>query len=188
VPVEARVRYAEPLEHAIAECRLVQVFVIDSRRQRRARREWEESKGRLPREADLRIVTWQDLFRLVNDPRFLQNRWAIDLRSYLQVCGLDTFEGVGRHLAGPNDVTRIRHWREPHDYGRWQNAVAALFTGRKIAGLKKWRLLTKEIATGRWVHGIDPRLIESARDAIVAWRVTSNERTDRRPAEPRRRN
>lgn len=187
-PVDSRVRYAEPIEHAIAECRLVQVFVSDSRRHRRARREWEESKRRLPLEAILRFVTWQDLFKLLNDPQVLQNRWAMDLCSYLQVCGLDSFEGIGRHLAGPEDLTRIRQWREQDDYGRWQHAVAPLFTGRKIAGLKGWRSLTKETATGRWVHGIDHRVIGSARNAIVGWCSTSNEHSDRRPAKLRRRN
>jgi hypothetical protein len=53
-PVDKRVRYEETLERAIAECKLVQFLVIDGSR-RRARREWEESKQRLPK-ADLRLM------------------------------------------------------------------------------------------------------------------------------------
>ncbi len=121
--LDERVRYAETLERAIAECRLIQLFIIDARRQRRAQREWEESKGRLPPEADLRIITWQDLFRVLRDQKILQERWPRDLRSYLQLCGLDTFEGIGRNLIGPEDIIHIRLWREQEDYGRWGHCL-----------------------------------------------------------------
>ena len=54
-----RMPYAEPLEQAIRHCELVQVFLVNARRQRRARREWAESRGHLPPAATLRFVTWQ---------------------------------------------------------------------------------------------------------------------------------
>jgi len=52
-PLSHRVLYAEPIEQAIRECRLMQVFLVDARRQRRARRELEQSKALLPTEASL---------------------------------------------------------------------------------------------------------------------------------------
>ena len=78
-----RMPYAEPLEQAIRHCELVQVFLVDARRQRRARREWAESRGHLPPAATLRFVTWQDLFRLLREPS-RSWRWAADLRDYLE--------------------------------------------------------------------------------------------------------
>jgi hypothetical protein len=133
------------------------------------------------------MVTWQHLFRLLNSRQLLPCRWALELRAYLKVCGLDTFEGIGHHLAQPRDITGIRHWRERDDHGRWQNAMVTASVVRKLAGVMSWRFPKKETSTSRWDHSVHPRVIESARDAIAAWRVTSYDQREQR-LEQRRRN
>ena len=105
-----RMPYAEPLEQAIRHCELVQVFLVDARRQRRARREWAESRGHLPPAATLRFVTWQDLFRLLREPS-RSWRWAADLRDYLERLDLDTFEGIGRSSVSADDMRSVGRWR-----------------------------------------------------------------------------
>ncbi len=109
-PSEERSQYAESIEQAIRRCQLIQVFLVDARPQRRARREWEESRGRLPQEATLRFVTWQDLFCLLREPsRSL--RWAADLRGYLAHLNLDIFEGVSRQRVSADDMRSVERWR-----------------------------------------------------------------------------
>lgn len=168
-PVNDRIRYTETLERAIRECRLIQTYVVDARRQRGARRECEESKARLGPEADLRIVTWQELFKLLDDPSLVKTRWARDLRSYLESCGLDTFEGIGHRLAEARKVTRLRQWAKQSSYVQWQLAWATIRKER-ITLVKKWRSLKKESASDRWIRRIDHRVIESAARTISCWR------------------
>ena len=91
-PSASRRRYATSLEQAIRECRLVQVLVVDARRRRRARREWEESKSRLPDNAALGLVSWQDLYRLLLNHDVAPKRWATDVRAYLELSGHATRE------------------------------------------------------------------------------------------------
>lgn len=106
-PPDARVRYTDELESAISERRhLVQVFAVDAR-QRLLRKEVEESRRRLPDGADLRLITWQSLYALLN--RTGQARWTKDLRAYLERLGLDTFEGIARR--GGTRPARADAWQ-----------------------------------------------------------------------------
>ena len=105
--------YARSLERAISECCLGQVFLVDARRMRRARREYEESKERLPTTAELRLVTWQGLYRLLVEPELSKHRWADDLKAYLRLTGLESFNGIGRRLPSRSDARLIVGWRAP---------------------------------------------------------------------------
>jgi len=105
--------YARSLERAISECHLGQVFLVDARRMRRARREYEESKEKLPPTADLRLVTWQSLYRLLAEPELFEHRWADDLKAYLRLTGLESFDGIGRRFPSQSGARLIVEWRAP---------------------------------------------------------------------------
>ena len=95
LPPEARHVYPEGLERAVRERRrLAQVFVVDARRLRLARKEYKESRACLPQGARLTLATWQALDKLLSSPPCSRSRWASDLRSYLRLCGLSSFHGV----------------------------------------------------------------------------------------------
>lgn len=137
-----RMQYAEPLEQAIQHCQLVQVFLVDARRQRRARREYEESRKRLPNEATLRFVTWQDLFRLLREPsRSL--RWASDLRRYLERLGLDTFEGIGRSRVRGDAMRSVERWRTYQRRLRLRQAMSPVLDGTP-AVIVRWRMPVRD--------------------------------------------
>jgi hypothetical protein len=82
---------------------------------------------------------------------------------------LDTFDGVGRYLAEPEDIRQIRQWREQDDYRRWQDAVAAVLMSGTIETLKEWRSFIEDSANDLRIQSINPE-IENVRDVIVAWR------------------
>jgi hypothetical protein len=83
---------------AVTECSVRLIFLVDRRRIHVARREYAESLRRLPPGADLQLLTWQDLYRVLRDQVHPGpgHRWATDLLRYLEVLGLDAFCGVAR--------------------------------------------------------------------------------------------
>lgn len=105
-----RLNYEAELERAIRECRILQVLVVDACRIRRARREYEESRAGLPESADLRLVTWQQLYSILSTD---SNRpqWASDVMAYLDVVGLDSFNGIGRTFVLDGRTTALAQWR-----------------------------------------------------------------------------
>lgn len=109
-PPHNRAAYAEPLERAIRECSFAQVFVVDARRLRRARREFDESRQLLPHGAKLAMATWQDLYGLLSHRGTAGTRWAQALVAYLHACGLASFLGVRRDLAPAVEVAILRSW------------------------------------------------------------------------------
>lgn len=138
-PLDNRFRYSDAIELAIAECHLVQVFVVDSRRQRRARRQYEQSKARLPGGSMLVFSTWQRVFRLIRALRLPLPRWAVDLRSYLAMSGLSTFEGISRRLAGPSDAVEIIGWRPRLLRGGFGQVALQLLGVPRIESITSWR-------------------------------------------------
>ena len=168
-PIPARVCYAEPIERAIRECRLVQVFVVDARRLRHARREWEQSRGRLPTDVTLQLVTWQALFRMLNAETIANRRWAADLRGYFQLSGLDTFGGISRRLVSIEDCQRIDRWRLLLDIARLTIRLAVTLEPPQVAALKRWR--SSELPeTQSSFCALDPGILDGrAQTAILAW-------------------
>lgn len=169
---ERRARYAEALEQALAECKLVQVFLVDARRLRRARREYEESLGRLPSETDLRLVSWQSLFRLLSDADRASLPWARDLRAYFRMCGLDTFDGFGRSLALAADLAPARRWRAERDTGRLHLA-AEIASSAGAALLRRWVVgghRSRRIGIGNWSLRCRELVV-----ALPRWRNGANE-------------
>lgn len=116
-PRAQRTTYPQSLERAIQECVFTQVVIVDSRRLQRARREFRESYGRLPAGASLRLVTWQQLYRLLADGG--AGRWAADLKAYLELAGLDTFDGFTGSGIDRIASVRLLVWRAEHSGGRY---------------------------------------------------------------------
>jgi hypothetical protein len=137
-PPDRRRPYPEALERAIRECDLVQAFIVDRRRLRRANLEFAESKLLLA-DVVLNLITWQDLFRLLNKPGAPAARWSTDLLKYLQLVGLDTFEGIGRPIAAPAALGSISHWRAKSARLGFEHAVADLLRGAPVTALRLWR-------------------------------------------------
>ena len=167
-PSEERSQYAESIEQAIRRCQLIQVFLVDARRQRRARREWEESRGRLPHEATLRFVTWQDLFCLLREPsRSL--RWAADLRGYLAHLNLDIFEGVSRQRVSTDDMRSVERWRTHQRLPRLRQTMSPVLDGAYEV-LVRWRVPARN-ATAFGLRAAVLRVVGgSASRGILAWR------------------
>ena len=144
VPPDARNVYPEGLERAVRERRrLAQVFVVDARRIRRARKECAESRTRLPQGARLNVATWQALDKLLSSPPCSRSRWASDLRSYLRLCGLSSFHGVPHRLLEAERVRFIEGWSPcgRRDIAlRLRDAAATLATTSRSADLRRWRV------------------------------------------------
>ena len=167
-PSEERIQYAESIEQAIRRCQLIQVFLVDASRQRRARREWEESRGRLPHEATLRFVTWQDLFCLLREPsRSL--RWAADLRGYLAHLNLDTFEGVSHPRISADDMRSVERWRTHQRLPRLRKTMRPVLDDAYEV-LVRWRVPARN-ATSLGLRSAVLRVVGgSASRGILAWR------------------
>ena len=167
-----RMPYAEPLEQAIRHCELVQVFLVDARRQRRARREWAESRGHLPPAATLRFVTWQDLFRLLREPS-RSWRWAADLRDYLERLDLDTFEGIGRSSVSADDMRSVGRWRTYQRRPRLRQTMSPVPDGAPAA-LVRWRVPVRHTPSFGLRAAVLYVVGGSASRCIVAWRRASD--------------
>src|SRR5262245_45193597 len=135
-PRDRRKPYPEPVERAIRECALVQRFIVD-RGHRRARREFEESKVLL-RDANLDLITWQDLFRLFTDPGVPHPRWVSDLVAYLQMLGLDSFDGIRMPATAASALQSISGWRLQHQRHGLYEAVGSV-TSMRVQELHSWR-------------------------------------------------
>ena len=167
-----RMPYAEPLEQAIRHCELVQVFLVDARRQRRARREWAESRGHLPPAATLRFVTWQDLFRLLREPS-RSWRWAADLRDYLERLDLDTFEGISRSSVSADDMRSVGRWRTYQRRPRLRQTMSPVPDGAPAA-LVRWRVPVRHTPSFGLRAAVLYVVGGSASRCIVAWRRASD--------------
>ena len=110
---DRRSMHPDALERAVQECQFRQAFLVDARRIRRARAEYKESRERLPDVARKRfvLVTWQELYSHLLKPEWSQRRWAADLGTYLDDCGLATFQGINRDVADADQLSRLSEWR-----------------------------------------------------------------------------
>ncbi len=110
---DQRSMHPDALERAVRECQLRQVFMVDARKIRRARGEFSESRERLPDVAKETFVllTWQELYSCLLKPEWSRRRWAADLRTYLEDCGLASFQGIKRDVADADQLTRLSEWR-----------------------------------------------------------------------------
>jgi hypothetical protein len=135
-PRDRRRPYSEPLERAIRECALIQAFIVDRSRMRRATSELAESRLLLPN-ATVNLVTWQDLFRLLNHSSTEPARWSTDLLSYLQIIGLDTFAGISSPTAPSVMLGWIPRWRAQSARSGLRHAVAPL-REQSLENLRRW--------------------------------------------------
>ena len=100
--------YAPAIRRAIHECDITLVYLFNSRRARTARAEARESLQRLPANADLKLLTWQQLYRNLLD---LPHRWARELCHYLELTGLAAFAGFRRAVTDPVSFAPLTLWR-----------------------------------------------------------------------------
>ena len=109
---DRRSMHPDALERAVQECQLRQAFLVDARKIRRARGEYNESRERLPDVARDRfvLVTWQELYGRLLKPEWSRRRWAADLRTYHDDCGLASFQGIKRDVADADQLTRLSEW------------------------------------------------------------------------------
>jgi hypothetical protein len=151
-PYDWRSSYAEPLEGAVRDCQIVQAFVVDARRMRSARREHAESQARLPQGAQLNLVTWQGLYKLLLEYPWSRLRWADDLRTYLRLCGLASFQGIHRHMTQWESLRVIPQWKPVSRRAaipQLRDAGAALAAEPAIANLQRWRIFSARTPRSR---------------------------------------
>ena len=135
--------HPDALKRAVQECQLRQAFLVDARKIRRARSEYHESRERLPDAARERfvLVTWQELYGRLLKPDWSGRRWAADLKTYLEECGLASFQGIKRDAAEAGQLTRLSQWH-PVPTGltapSFDTAVAHL-SDAHLAELRHWR-------------------------------------------------
>jgi hypothetical protein len=169
-PVSKRAQYAEAIECAIRECQLIQLFVVDARRQRLARREIEESKQGLPGNATLNLVTWQSLSRVLNVNGATSQGWRSDLAEYLRLCGLDIFSGFSRWHAPEGELFQIRDWSMRTAYPRLRFQSAFKPESVQPAMLLRWNLPGSAAGFGLR-HAFNHELLEgTAQHVILSWR------------------
>jgi hypothetical protein len=170
--LDKRTRYEESLECALEECRLQQIFLVDGRRLRHARREYEESKKLLPPNARIEMVTWQRLYHILSGDDFSQARWVLDLRAYLELCGLDAFDGIGRHMTATEGFRRIADWRASANWlGTWHHVISQ---EQQVATLRYWRS-DEHLGHGRWFGTGEQAGVDHRMEALVrSWRATGS--------------
>lgn len=110
---DERSLHPDALERAVQECQLRQAFLVDARKIRRARWEYNESRERLPDAAKekFNLLTWQELYSLLLKSEWSRRRWAADVRTYLEDCGLASFQGIRRDVAEADQLARLSEWR-----------------------------------------------------------------------------
>ena len=67
----------------------------------------------LPAGARLHLVTWQRLFQVLMNPHTHSLGWAVDLRDYLKLTGLNSFVSVRSGLAAAQEVRGLSDWSAP---------------------------------------------------------------------------
>jgi hypothetical protein len=137
--VSERRKYPEAIECAIRDCQLIQLYVVDARRQTRARKEIEESKGRLPTNSTLVLVTWQSLSRILNAGNAANQGWRGDLAQYLRYCGLESFSGFSRWHPPEGQLLHIRDWSLRTAYPKLQFQSAFKPESIQPAMLLRWK-------------------------------------------------
>jgi len=100
--------YSPGIRRAVHECEITLVYLFSGRRARTARGEASESLERLPVGADLKLLTWQQLYRRLQDSPY---RWARDLCQYLELAGLAAFCGFHRGISDPASFAPLATWR-----------------------------------------------------------------------------
>lgn len=172
-PVNGRRRYDEALETAISACQsttLVQIFLVDARRLSKARAEWRDSKGKLPANADLRLVTWQSLYRLLELPLSGGNRWASDLQGYLDLCGTAPFRGVPRDGVNLATVSQLPRWKPARSSASFRSAAVASRMA-SVSSLLGWRASESPRRFSTRLSLCTGLIDKTTRATLLAWTV-----------------
>ena len=168
--ISERAQYAEAIECAIRECKVIQLYVVDARRLPRARREIEESKRRLPPNATLRLVTWQSLSQVLNVNYAVNQGWRSDLAGYLRHCGLDIFDGFSQWRPPESGLLHIRDWSMQTAYPRLQFQSAFKPETVRPTMLLHWNPAGVEAGLGLR-RAFSHELLEgTAQCVILSWR------------------
>lgn len=166
VPADQRKRYPEGIETALDQYAAQQVFLVDARRVRSARRELAESVACEPR-MKIRLVTWQQLDRLLYEFG-TGKRWATDLRQFMELEGLSAFVGFNESVAVPvSTFVRCEGWRSAGTATRSRNVMSLALRARvdRIAG---WKPTSTTDQARRWFR-MDPEQVSRCR-TVMLWR------------------
>jgi hypothetical protein len=172
-------RGPDSLLAAVSRCDATFIFLVDQRRMRTARREYLESLD-VMHGADLRLLTWQELYRILREAVHRETRrWVVDLIEFLDRAGLDSFCGISQF---PPDVAtcsdRVRSWRSVVEGPEWGlrhsiERVLSLKPGARRA-IVEWR--RRETGSGtahefRWIDVMAP--VTSGPPTLLAARIAS---------------
>jgi hypothetical protein len=140
--------YLPTIRAAISECQPTLVYVVNQRALRKSRSELRESAAKTPGDADLRIVTWQHLYVLLD--RDAPTRWVSDLARYLERVDLDAFTGFGKVVDYGADGPELLNWRSgsvSRDTSFLRQIMRPMVEGNElIRQLRSWR---RNLGAGR---------------------------------------
>ncbi len=133
----------DDLRAAAHEARPCLFYLVDARRLAKASRQIQESRSLLPSGADVRILTWQSLHRILHRAAMSGSspRWSNDLAAYLEYEDLAGFVGfthidaptVARSAQSLHELTLVRG----ADLMRWDGFRQRL-TATVVSPLFKW--------------------------------------------------
>ena len=172
--------YPDDLQRAIATCRIALIYLVDGRRSRRAWYQFRESADRLPRNADIRLLTWQSLHEVIasTGPSRQSPRWHRALCDYLSLLGLEGFVGLRTQLRGHvSDFTLATHWLSQRLQYTALDLFSAICTRQKIlAASQAWMINTTGTDQIDFVGAINPFVTErkSVQRAAMALTILSS--------------
>jgi len=159
-----RIAYSDGIQRSLDECKVEQVFLVDARRIRRARAELKQSVEREPR-MRISLVTWQQLDRQLYE-QCASERWAADLREFLELEGLNAFVGFGRVISAP--PTALLRWGGQNTaVMRLREAIEPARHG-EIDRIRRWRAGSANRARQRRWSQITPAVLPHCR-SVKRW-------------------
>lgn len=171
------VAYPSDLREAIACSNLTVVFLVDRRRLGRARRELAESAALLPPHADLRLLTWQDLHRLLcSEAVEGPHHWKRLLVLYLERLGLASFRGFRRASTSLGSFPTLTpdHWHlgGRRSLLRWSNVVQSFATVAAMQLLPHaWGVTSSGRTAGLHMAASFPHLIKACQTDLTIWTI-----------------
>jgi hypothetical protein len=167
-PADQRRPYPDGIETALTQCAVQQIFLVDARRIKSARRELMESQACEPR-MNVRLVTWQQLDRLLHESH-VSKRWVADLRRFMELEGLSAFVGFGDFLAAHGSRQGILgSWRRAAGTATGLRNTANPALRSRIELATKWKPTAATRAEARGWLCLDSKNVARFRP-VTLWR------------------
>lgn len=168
------------LTRSLRSCEVTYIYLVDQGRLRRARREILQSASRLPADTNLRLLMWQDLYRILIE--LPQVQWSRDLGKYLELIDLDSYTGQLLPSALRAQGTRpLNHWRPSRSVDqrrRVEDALSRALRARPDMLLRWKKSQTDQRSTGvfSWRQSRD---LLAASEVVRRWRHRPSRRRQR---------